>query len=269
MPSVGGGSLPQKPGRGRAVVDATNPLARGLVGFWPLTEVTGLPWNAAGGGPATSNTLTWAASSRGVVLQNAGAGANYVRINVPNGSPLSVTGTAISFGAWVLPTAAANQCVLAKTGGLSSRQYSIALLNTSSVFVSLGNGVPVFNATLTCPWTAGAWNHIFVTYDGATVRTYTNGVPGSTGAATAAIVEYAGSPLSFGYDAGSSANPLNGLVDCPAVWRRALSAAEVKAFASNPYQLFRPSVDVAWLGARAASLSRRTLSGRVGSRGVA
>ena len=273
----------QKPGRGRAVVDWSHALARGLVGLWPFNEGGGPPANVAALNTATTNTMAWAAGpGRGWVISNS-ATSKLVQVTVPSGSPLDVIGTGITWGAWIYPLSAIGnfQCILGKSDatGAANRQYQLMLSpsNTSQLAITLGgNGsTNVYNnptLAISTPWVANAWNAIFVTYNGASVVAYLNGASVGSASATGSLTSVGGTVF-MGYDPNQANYGISGSLDMPAVWNRALSAAEMARFVANPYRLFRPAVDIGWLTsgsvAPPSTAYRRTLYDRAGSRGIA
>ena len=278
----------QKPGRGRAVVDWSHALARGLVGCWPMTEGVGPPWNVATGGLALNqspaSSMIWtsppAGSGRmGPVLQNPLQARN-VQVAVPPGSPLDVAGAAISFGGWIYPTISnAFQIVISKDNGTTAatRQYSLFLGSSGpgGLFVSLGGAAGFQGLVAVSPgYVVNAWNLVIATYDGATIRAYINGVQAGTQAMAVPLLSVAGSAVFMGADTPAANNfVLGGYIDACYVWNRALPAADVARLYANPYRLFRPAVDIGWLtsgsGAPPSTASRRTLYDRAGSRGIA
>jgi hypothetical protein len=149
---------------------------------------------------------------------------------VANGSPLSVTGAALTFGGWIFPTVSnAYQVVLLKAGVGQTRQYALYLnaAGTGFVYVVL-NGASLSGSLAVSPtWSTNAWNHIFLTYNGATVTIYINGVSASATACTGNIAEVSNSAVYLGYDSINSSFPLSGYLDDMRVYNRCLSSQEM------------------------------------------
>ena len=269
-----------KPARG-CRLDLTHPLARGLVGYWPMVEGSGAPTNLATPAAGTTNAMAWAAAPigpsgrRGPVLSNPGT-TNQVR--VPNAPALDIQGPAITYGGWVYPTISnAFQTLLCKdiTTTAAGRQYAAYLSSagTGSVFVGIG-GASGFggNVAVAPAWAVNAWNLVLVGYDGATIRVYVNGKLAGTQPLAGSVVSPSPGgnvPVYMGSDSGN-VFPLNGYLDAGFVWNRPLAALEVAALYAGPYQLLRSTVDIAWIAAATATAaaSRRTLGNRAGSRGT-
>jgi len=80
-----------------------------------------------------------------------------------------------------------------------------------------------------------AWCHVAGTYDGAWVRTYANGVLGpeiGTKAISGGIVQR-GSPLTLAKGDGGNTVPFQGLIDDLRIYRRALTATEIRSLAAS------------------------------------
>lgn len=243
-----------KPPPCAASIDRSRPGAAGQVGLWPLAEGSGLPANAVTGQVAAANAMVWATSSRGPVLSGTSSlPVKYAQTTVANGSPLSLTGKAMSFGAWGYPlTSGSYQCLMMK--GAATRQYGVFFsgAGTGNIFVALSGITAGLNIAVSPGWTVGAWNHVLVTYDGANIRVYVNGRQAGSSAQTAAVTEVSGSDLWFGNETASQSNPLNGSLDLPAVWNRTLTAAEAWDLYLNPWRAFA-AARPAWQPARAAA----------------
>lgn len=100
------------------------------------------------------------------------------------GSPTLDLGDSFTLEAWVYPEALSNPFprVISRELNINSR-YTLALQTSTGSFNSAINGDEVISPT---SLTLNMWNHLPVTYDGATARLYLNGQPaGSESFATA------------------------------------------------------------------------------------
>jgi fibronectin type 3 domain-containing protein len=82
------------------------------------------------------------------------------------------------------------------------------------------------------PLAANTWYHLAATYDGQTLRAYTNGVLVTANAAPSGNPDFEALALELGAHAGA-AQYFNGIVDDVRIYRRVLSAAEIAALAGQ------------------------------------
>jgi hypothetical protein len=214
--------------------------ANGLAGWWKLDETAGAAASDASGNGNQGTALNNPVWTSGIAIGSAQFnGTNYVRI--PHSTSLAIAGKAISFGAWFYHTSTTNGYVMGKTvsqytymlGVSKGAQQFLVDLTTNGVRRSLGfpasvpNGLSKYNNT---------WVHLFVTYDGATIRAYVNGVQAASIAATGDIRSNL-DDLAIGARGGDGSwTRFNTKIDDVRVYSRALSAAEVQALYSNPGQ---------------------------------
>jgi hypothetical protein len=88
--------------------------------------------------------------------------------------------------------------------------------------------------------TVGAWFNITAVFVGLSERhLYING--DLVASNTTTVVAPSGiDRINVGFAPWSSTEVLDGVVDQPAIWNRALSASEVATYVENPWQLFAP-----------------------------
>lgn len=84
------------------------------------------------------------------------------------------------------------------------------------------------------------WHELAGTYDGTVQRFYVDGALAASMAVTG-VLSYNATPLIFGALDVAGNQSYIGEQAHVALWNRALSAAEVRGFYSDPYALFRPS----------------------------
>jgi hypothetical protein len=207
----------------------------GLAGYWRLDEgssSTAVDWSGNSLDGTWSGTVT--RPIVGALTDDADPAARFVQGSVNVGDNFDFPGTAtFSFIFWVRTDAA--------TGGggrvfdkdaVSPAPDGIAISTTAGgVGVRaerMGGGVSDA-VVLAVP--AGTWTHVAFTYDGTTLRGYSNGVDS---ASTSSVVAIAGNALAahIGRQAQAAAGWSSDSVDDLAIWSRALSASEVAALHS-------------------------------------
>jgi hypothetical protein len=193
--------------------------------YWRLSEnPASSPVDIAGG--IVNGSQPSGASATSGLLSNDSDGAYSLNGSgwaVDAGDVYDFPGTAsFTFEAWVKPST-----VDATLRRLANKQSSDGLNGwlvyyTSSAwkFERIGAGT-YHTLQWATPPTAGTKYHIAVTYDGATMRLYVNGVERASRASTLSIVNH-GSPLRLGRN-------VNGVFDEPAIYSTALSSATIAA----------------------------------------
>jgi YVTN family beta-propeller protein len=216
-------------------VSATTPAippVTGLMAAYAFNEGTGTTLTDSSGNANTGaiTGATWTASGKnGGALQFDGTND---RVSIAGSSSLAVS-TAMTLEAWVYPT-------LAQSGWrtIMQKETDAYVLNASN---GGGAGQPSGGGTLgggfdyVASGTALAlntWSHVALTYDGAMLRLYVNGVQVATAARTGAI-QTTTSPLWLGGN-----NPYGehfaGRIDDTRVYNRALSQAEIQTDMNTP-----------------------------------
>jgi len=215
--------------------------------------------NACGGSvPLVGNQVTaWNGGPYGCVVTP----SSEAFVAVADNTPLDITGSQITLGVYVYPTALATyKTLIAKVNSVSARQYGLYLVQSDATKLYLNlNGVTTFGSggapvTISPIVTLNAWNHIVVTYDGANARSYINGKLANTTACTGNITHSTGSMMLCGENNGNSFN-LTGSMDRAFVYNRTLSAAEIAADYANPFAMFAPANDRRWMMGIAAAPS--------------
>lgn len=172
--------------------------------------------------------------------------ANGCLLVVPDNSPLDIRTNQISFGGWIYPIASnIYQVICGRIRDQSFRQYAIYLGagGVNSIYLTL-NGVWTNQlVTTTKAYNVNQWNHIILTYNGATITVYINGVSAYTIAKTGNISNLVGSGYTnVPFQIGAEASPSSGYYRCTGrigpqgVWNRPLTQSEVQAlFLKGPY----------------------------------
>jgi hypothetical protein len=207
-------------------VTVANGVAAGLVAAYAFNEGAGtIAADASGNGRAgTISGATWVAGGRfGRALSFDGVND---WVTVADASGLDLT-TAVTLEAWVKPTALSGwRTVVLKelTGaGLCYALYAHDNEPHPAGYIRTGSDEPQVPGTVQLP--VGSWSHVALTYDGAQLRLYVNGLlAGSRN--QAGLMAVSNGPLRIG---GNSVwgEYFAGLIDEVRVYNRALSQTEI------------------------------------------
>jgi hypothetical protein len=143
--------------------------------------------------------------------------------------------TGMTLEAWVNPSVAAgwNTVLLKEAGaGMSYELYSNNDVNRPAAYFTVPSGA-IRAVTGTAAVGASTWTHLAVTYDGASMRMYVNGVLVRTTARTGTILAEDG-PLHIGGNQVWGGEWFSGLIDEVRIYNRALSAAEIASDMTTP-----------------------------------
>jgi len=204
----------------------STPPSTGLVAAYGFNEGSGTTvTDASGNGnTGTISGATWSTQGRFGAALNFNGTSNLVLI--PNSASLNVS-AAMTLEGWIFPTAVQSgwRTILQR----EVDAYSLNASNDAGPLFPAGGGR--FNGTGT--WISGtsaspvnAWTHVALTYDGATLKLYVNGVQAVSQARTGAV-ETNGNPLRIGGNV-PFGEFFQGLIDEVRVYNRALSQAEIQ-----------------------------------------
>jgi hypothetical protein len=212
-------------------------LNNGLVGYWKFDETSGTSLvdssgygntgtaNGSGGtntsGPVASTSVS-TVNFTNTRSRNFDGTDDYVNLGTPNS--LSIT-SVVSVSAWI------NMSVLGTDAGTvcgGSGDWCIQKLTNNTLrFENLG----VSSAGTSSALSTG-WNHIAVTYDGANVKYYINGI--QDGPTVAYVTTFSPGQRYIGaYNYGGITSFFPGNIDDVRIYNRALSATEVAALAAG------------------------------------
>lgn len=240
----------------RCPVEWSHPTNRGLVAEWAAVPLPG--WVGAnkfrdlvrGGKNPHDGTITNAAfppsSTSGWQGNQRGrrGGFGCVALDGTNDFVNCGNGGSIEFGTgdfsvclWVRPNNSAVVSFVGKRAAAAATDqgWGIGARNTTNAQVQLGDGTHGVDDTAVTPGSLwdGAWHRVVVSYTRtATAKWYTDGILKYTTASIAAVtgsVSNTGQNLCLGAYNGGSQNFLLGLVDCVALYSRALTASDVAA----------------------------------------
>lgn len=155
--------------------------------------------------------------------------ANY--LSYPDSASLDPSN--ITVQAWVnLSTIGFDQALVSKWWDGSQRSWTLNFEPSAWGFYfdvarSTSNTDHIARNTIT-GLTTGTWYHVVGTFDGTTVKLYTNAVLGATTATMAGGLTGNGVQMAVGVDGRATPNQaLGGYIDEVAIWSRALSSTEV------------------------------------------
>jgi len=183
-------------------------------GRWLLDEAAGgLAADGSGGGNHGSlvGSPAWVVAVGGSGLELPGDGS---RVAVPDAASLDLPAR-FSLSAWIRPRTRATQSVL-KKGSSSADGYEIGLSSSGTAFArfnqaSSGN-LYRLDSTSSYPTDGATWMHLGVSYDGAEIRLYVNGLLEGILPAPGLAVGSNSLALGLGAEGGGGA-PLRGAVD--------------------------------------------------------
>jgi hypothetical protein len=182
------------------------------------------------------------------------------RVEVPTSTSLDIP-SAITLAAWVKPTGAGWDGILAKSPSdgsspnhAGSFEFRIEDGGRRLQFLHQQGGVDdTVGYSSTGTVNSGSWSHVAVTaVNGAAVNFYINGAPAGTAAHGGNFGSFTTSPLYIGNrgDFPTSTTPFDGLIDDVRVYNEELTAAQIQALFGPPLE---EHPGLAGLRARASS----------------
>jgi len=223
-----------KPGMWAPGLNRQDPLARGLVGYWPMWEGAGSQVqdivDTSGRLAGTINGATWIDSSRGRALDFGSSKTVSIPDTPALGGDLSIT-------FWVEPSStSANQYISDFSGG---NEFACILGYQNGYYNVFGGTYPISVDPVRSQIPAsgaGIWDFVCWTKTGNILRGYVNGRLEKSGTITAGdMVPSAGVTLGR-----NTANPFTGALSSYTLYDRALSSNEIKQLYNNPYRLITP-----------------------------
>jgi hypothetical protein len=236
-------------------INRSHPLARGLVGAWPLS---GHIRDISGHGfdlhvrTSTGTTTSTVAS----------VGADYVETEM--GTGVELTGTTdsrylqtsyqptlsppFSVGVWFKSTGTqATYVALVSQGHSNPSATGWVIQNghpTSDCWFNLGSGSGSWTTAKAVSFgvnlsTITGWHHYVLTYDDVTARTYLDGEFIASKALSDSLATYV---FSIGADTYHTSRLVNGQFSDVRLFSRALSAESIRDAYQNPWDLYSPAV---------------------------
>lgn len=201
---------------------ATNPAANQIAwysGDGDTRDFTGLNPNG------TNNGATFTVGKVGQAFSFNGSS------NVEVVSAAQLNPSQITIETWVYKTTNGDADLVGKDGETGERQYWLGAASNARFRPHLSttnNGLVFFDGATA--YILNEWYHVAMTYDGANLRLYVNGVLDGSTAATGSIISTT-QPLRIGGGAptGQLQNYLTGRLDEVSLYSRALSPSEIAA----------------------------------------
>ena len=212
----------------------TPPPAGGLVLALNFNELSGATALDASGNNLNGTVLgaTRVEGRFGGALSFDGVN-DWVTVTDTTGSPLDLT-AGMTLEAWVKPDALNGwDTALLKERGANLMSYGLYAHDGAPLaggvaapagYIRTGSADQAIRNT--APLAVGEWSHLAMTYDGATMRIYVNGVQVASRAQSGAIAVGNGA-LRIGGNNSFAGEFFRGLIDEVRVYNRALSAAEI------------------------------------------
>jgi glucose/arabinose dehydrogenase/chitodextrinase len=208
------------------------PLPAGLVAGYSFSEGSGTTTAdvTANGNTATiRNGALWTAGKYGSGIKLDGSNDF---LEIPGSPSVNLSGTALSFSAWVNPTGGTGDQVLFAKGYNGSMvspyyQYAVELRGGGiSPALLIGTAGGLKEASMGSALPKGQWSHFAVVFNGAQAAFYLNGALVRTATLAASVVQR-DTPLRLGADA-QPGQFLNGSLDDVRLYGRTLTQAEVQ-----------------------------------------
>jgi hypothetical protein len=206
-------------------VSNTTQTPSGLVAAFGFNEGAGVQTTDASGqgNTGTISSATWTAAGKfGSALSFNGTNA---WVTVADAASLDLT-NGMTLEAWVNPSAATGWRTVMLKEDINSMAYAFYSANNASrpaAFVHTNTDIAL-NGTAAVP--LNVWTHVALTFDGATMRMFVNGVQVGTRALAGAAAVSAGA-LRIGGNA-VWGEYFKGLIDEVRVYNRALTATEIQ-----------------------------------------
>ncbi|MEK7212529.1 MAG: LamG domain-containing protein, partial [Patescibacteria group bacterium] len=203
----------------------------GLVGWWDFEEGSGTQAIDKSG---NSNTGTWNGTGQHYTTGKTGSYAgqfngsdDYINMGFQGPSTSEISGSALTLTAWVKRnTIGSEHDIFTKNG-----PYFLAIKSNNKVSGSIYNGAWV-TVTGTATISAGNWYHLVLVYNGSNISLYVNGQFDNSAAQSGTLAGDGCSQIGRATDGNCNTGVsayLNGLIDDARIYRRALSATEIKA----------------------------------------
>jgi hypothetical protein len=226
-------------------LDSSNPLTRGLVGFW-LPSGNGFR-SALPNVPAATVAAAGAVNA-GPKGRRLGASSLAMAATLPNDSRIK-------------PTAAITVLMDGMMTNAAGYTYNFGCENSNDgwgLYCAGGNTAMQAYLRVGAAWAGAALNvnggqsaQAGFTFDGATFWSVANGARNNSQAISGTITNST-SAIALNAKNGAGASPGNSNAYYFAIWDRALSPAELASFYANPWQIFKAPARRLWRSAAAS-----------------
>jgi hypothetical protein len=214
-----------------ASVSPTSANKPGLVAAYGFNEGTGKTVSDSSGYSNSGSVTTPGWTTGGKYGSALTFGSSNARVIVPDSNTLDLT-TGMTLEAWVYPTSGLSggawRTLIMKeqTGGLAYCLYANGTSNQPYGDIYSGGAEHETGAGGTLA--LNTWTHLTLTYDGAVLRLYKNGVLISSLTYSGSILTSTGA-LSIGGNGVWTGETFTGRIDEVRIYNRALSAAEIQS----------------------------------------
>ncbi|MBI4973075.1 hypothetical protein HZC27_00480 [Candidatus Roizmanbacteria bacterium] len=240
-------------------IDVLSPIEKisqtSLTAYWKLDETSGTRADSKGSNTLTDNNTVMYAPGR---IANSAhfLTANTEYLSIADNTDLSMSGnTSFTFTVWAYwdtVNPSVNRGIFGKLLN-GANGYEYGLYNEFNParyrFLASTTGTNAITADSTSLITAGKWDFLVVTYDGANIRLYLNNILEATTPFTGSIIDGT-APFLIGRPFGTSAT-FDGKIDEVSVWKRALTTGEIT-------QLYQDGLDIFGVGSGSVYRSRDT-----------
>jgi hypothetical protein len=216
-------------------LSGTGVVEANLVAYYPFNGNANDESGNSNNGTVSGATLTQDRFGNPNSAYNFDGVSNYIA--VPDSPTLDITGP-ITIAAWIKPTVASGNYVVTKgdpTVGGFVYDLDIYPGSVRSLFHYQGGGSATRGATGATSIVSGVWQHVAVTWDGATVTVYYDGQPDGTGPFninTDGPIRTSNMDLEIGRYFYGGQLCFAGAIDEVYIYNRALSASEIQALYS-------------------------------------
>lgn len=231
-------------------IDWSDPINRGLVGYWLMNEGAGTRVNDLSGN-SHAGTITgavWTAREFGSCLRYDGTG-DYV--NIPNSSSFTFgdSGTDRPFSVVVLcnmDNITKSQALLSKYGGTGTREWLLQTSSSTLRFACCDTGNHYIGRQFTLgAGDQGQWLSCIAVYDGSKtnngVQIWINGLRRDTANNASGVYDgmaASANPVQIGAFLSTAYN-FNGLIGSASIYNRALTPSEIARLYREPFAGFQ------------------------------
>ena len=211
------------------------PIPPHLIGWWRFDERSGSTAEDSSGNLQTGVLLddpgpVWVTNKLTIGALDFDGANSYVAL--PGTAAFCGLSTQITVSAWIYPRSQSTECApIVKTSGDDDTcGFSLEYTGATNVLFWLytGEGTDwIASPSATIP--TGQWTHVVATFNGTTIRLYTNGISVGTPTAFTGSVTVCASEMAIGHDLHNYDRYYKGWIDDVRIYSTALSTGEVAA----------------------------------------
>ena len=232
----------------RALVGAPSGVARGLVGYWPADgnakdavgdshgKAIRSPKKPPAVGPEPPVSIKYTADRRGAARMAFDFRDTWDFVRVPDSKTLD-TDDAFTLSAWVKPSKRHHGYLILKHGRTPNQSdYALSFIIRDRIHFAMYNGADHQGFDSKSPLPMGKWTHVAVTFNRPKIEMFLNGKLHASFTSRIKHTnrdEYDNDDVTIG-GWSSGGDTFDGVMDDVAIWKRALSAAEVSQVFEAP-----------------------------------